>query len=151
MSGRVEVSRSAITTASQEAVFDLLADGSTWPKWSPINSFKLVVESPGGGEGVGAIRQFGTGLTGAQEEIVLLDSPTAFAYKLVKSKVLHVRDYRADVTLAPHAEGTTITWAGSFRPLFPGSGWIWKRVIDGLYRQFAEGLATHSDQLATEP
>ena len=142
----IKVMRSAITTADQAAVFRLLAEGSTWPDWSPISSLEELTHPSGDDhpEGVGSIRVFKSGPFRSHEEVVRVDEPDVFAYRLVKSRVLHVRDYEARVELSPHAEGTTITWTGSFRPLFPGSGWIWKRIIGNLYEQFVEGLASHA-------
>jgi len=146
---RIEVTQSALSTAEQANVFRLLIDGSTWPSWSPISSFRLAAESDDGAEGVGAVRVFKTGLLSSHEETVRIDAPNVFGYKLL-TRALHVRDYRAEVTLTPQSGGTSITWAGSFRPLFPGSGWIWKRIIERLYRQFSEGLAAHADQLGSD-
>lgn len=31
----------ALTPATPEAVYGLLAEGSSWPRWSPIESFEL--------------------------------------------------------------------------------------------------------------
>jgi len=46
------------TTGSPAAVYALLIDGSTWPEWSPIDSFELVSPGAGTPEGVGAVRIF---------------------------------------------------------------------------------------------
>ena len=58
------------TEGPPAAVFALLADGSTWPRWSPIDAFEL--EAPGAGdpEGVGAIRVFTTGRHVSRERVV---------------------------------------------------------------------------------
>jgi hypothetical protein len=42
------------TAASPAAVFRLLADGSTWTTWSPIESFELEQQGDPPPEGVGA-------------------------------------------------------------------------------------------------
>ena len=47
--------------APPATVFALLLDGSTWPSWSPIDSFELVEKGDGDPEGVGAVRIFRTG------------------------------------------------------------------------------------------
>ena len=71
------------------------------------------------------------------------DEPDVFEYRLLKSKVLHVRDYTAKVALTEKDGGTLVTWTGSFRPLFPGSGWLWRRIIGDFYRKALAGLDTY--------
>ena len=138
--GKISVEQSAFSSAAPADVFALLVDGASWPDWAPVKSFELVAESPAGGGGVGAVRAFNSGLARSIEEVTTAHPPEVFGYRLTSSKVLHVRDYEALVRLTPE-EGTLITWSGSFRPLFPLSGWIWKRIISNLYVQFASGLA----------
>ncbi len=146
---RNKVSVTVESTADQDVIFDLLADGSTWPDWSPIGSFRLAAEAPAGGEGVGAVRIFRSGPFTQYEEVVRVDAPNVFGYTLVKSKTLHVREYEVEVSLASEGDGTEITWAGSFVPLFPGTGGLWEGIIEKFYTQFAEGLARHAEQLAS--
>ena len=58
----------ALTSASRDEVFALLADGSTWTTWSPIEEFRI--ERPGDAppEGVGAIREYKSGRTTGRDE-----------------------------------------------------------------------------------
>ena len=52
------------TSAGPEAVYALLADGATWPTWSPLGSFELLEPGDGTPEGVGrcgSSRRAGTG------------------------------------------------------------------------------------------
>jgi hypothetical protein len=134
----------ATTPADPDAVYDLLADGATWPDWSPITSFHLDRPGHDGAEGVGAIRHWKTGRLTTVEEVVAADRPTRFAYTIVRCRSVLVRDYRADVTLEPDGSGTRITWSGTFRPLIPGTGRFWQAALARLYRKFVTGLATHA-------
>ena len=52
------IDRAATTTAAPDVVSTLLADGSTWPEWSPIGSFELL----DAGEGVAGGRRGGPAL-----------------------------------------------------------------------------------------
>src|ERR1700677_4821555 len=99
--------------APPATVFALLADGSTWPTWSPIGSFELVRKGVGepemvGPEGVGAVRLFRTGRVRSRERVVTVTPNETFSYELISG--LAVRDYKAVVWLAPSGEGTTIRW-----------------------------------------
>ncbi|HWE66109.1 MAG TPA: SRPBCC family protein [Acidimicrobiales bacterium] len=127
------------TTAAPATVFALLADGSTWPSWSPIGSFEI--EEPGDGrpEGVGALRRFRTGRHVSRERVVAVEPNETFSYVLVSG--LAIRDYRAVVSLRPHGSGTTISWRSTFRPKVPGNGWIYRRQLDRFIGQTVHGLA----------
>ncbi|MDO8733280.1 MAG: SRPBCC family protein [Actinomycetota bacterium] len=140
----VSVSASSASTASAEQVFALLAAGETWPQWSAIKSFAL--ESPGADspEGVGAIRLWNSGLMAAREQVVELHSPTKFAYTLLSSKLVAVRDYRADVDVTPTDSGCTVVWSAVFRPKLPGTGWFWKLALSKLSASLAKGVAQYA-------
>lgn len=140
MAGNIEAVQSCLISTEPSVIFATLADGATWPSWTPISSFRLDREAPGGGEGVGAVRAFNSGLTGSLEETLRCDEPDVFEYRLLKSKMLHVRDYTSKVSLTEQDGGTLVTWTGSFRPLFPGSGWLWRRIIGGFYQKSLVGL-----------
>src|SRR5579859_5129561 len=109
---RRHVNVTALSPASPAAVYALLADGSTWPSWSPIESFEL--EQPGAPppEGVGAVRRFRLGRTTGHDQILELEPNRAFKYSSRSN--LPVRDYTGEVTIgdAPGG-GTTIHWHSS--------------------------------------
>jgi hypothetical protein len=112
----------ARSAGSPAAVYALLADGSTWPRWSPLGSFELV--SPGNGrpEGLGAIRVFTTGRAVSREEVVELVPGRRLSYAVLGG-TLPIRRYRADIDLEPDGGGTRIRWASSFEPSRAGVGW----------------------------
>ena len=87
---RIDVS--AHSSAAPAAVFALLQDGSTWPEWSPIESFELEREGDPPPEGVGAIRFFRRGRTTGRDEIVELVPDRRLGY--VSLSGLPVRDHR---------------------------------------------------------
>ncbi len=123
-SALISVSATAQSTATAEKVFAALASGATWPQWSAIKKFSL--ESPGAdsAEGVGAIRLWNSGLMATREQVVALQPPSKFAYTLLSSKLVAVKDYRADVEVTPTDTGSTIVWSTVFRPKVPGTGWF---------------------------
>ena len=85
------------TGADPASVYALLADGSTWPEWSPIGSFELIEPGDGTPEGLGAVRLFTTGRHKSRERVVTCQPGKVFAYELEAG--LPLRDYRAVVTL----------------------------------------------------
>jgi len=115
------IDRTATTTTDAAAVYALLADGSTWPEWSPLGSFELVEPEDGTPEGLGAVRLFTTGRMKSRERVVECRPGEVFAYELEAG--LPLRDYRAVVTLTPTEGGTSIRWRSTFRAKVPGTGW----------------------------
>ena len=130
------------STATPEAVFALLADGSTWPRWSPIEAFEL--ERPGDPppEGVGAIRVFRRGRTTGRDQIVELVPGRRLGY--VSLSGLPVRDYRANIDLESDGDGTRIRWQASFAPKVPGTGWLLERSLRRFLCECAAGVAAHA-------
>ena len=134
----------AHSPADAAALYALLADGASWPTWTPIGSFEL--ERPGESEreGVGAIRVFRVGRGASREELVELVPGRRLSYVLLSG--LPLRGYRADVDLTPDGTGTEIRWHSTFRPKVPGTGWLFRVALTRFIRRCANGLAT-----ATQP
>ena len=67
---------------SPASVYALLADGSTWPEWSPIDAFTLLEPGAGTPEGLGAVRLFTTGRHRSRERVVECRPGEVFSYVL---------------------------------------------------------------------
>jgi uncharacterized protein YndB with AHSA1/START domain len=143
--GQKVIEHEVTTSASPEAVFALLADGSTWPDWSPIDSFELVTPGDGTPEGVGAIRVFHTGKIHSRERVVTAKPPQVFSYELISG--LAVRDYKAVVTLLPSdgGSGTRVKWRSTFRAKIPGTGWIYQRQLGLFIGRTVNGLVAYAE------
>lgn len=129
--------------ASPVAVFHLLGDSSTWPAWTPIESFELL--RPGDRDGVGEIRVFGTGRVHVREEIVERIPEQRLSYVLLGG--LAVRDYRAVVDIEPVGDGgTAVRWHTTFAPKVPWTGWLYTRALTKATQQFVDGLATQASK-----
>lgn len=133
------IDETATTTGDPAAVYALLADGATWPQWSPIGSFELLEPGAGTPEGLGAVRLFTTGRHKSRERVVTCEPGRAFAYELEAG--LPLRGYRAVITLQPAGGGTSITWRSTFRAKVPGTGGIYRRELGKFIRQTVDGLA----------
>ncbi len=141
-----EISVRAWTAASPADVYALLRDGSTWPVWSPLDSFELEREGPEGGESLGARRIFRTGRTRSYEEIVELQPGRRFSYALLSG--LPLRGYRADVDLEPRDGGTEIHWHSHFRAKYPGTGRLYRATLGKFIQRCADGLAAYATEAA---
>ena len=131
----------ALSLASAEQVFAVLADVPRWHEWAgpavPASSYaRQGADAPGG---VGAIRKLGLGPLSSREEIVVYEPPGHLAYVLLTGQGWH--HYRADVHLNPlPTGGTRIVWTGCFqaplglrRPLTAA----FRRLVGGFARRLA--------------
>ena len=91
------IDETVMTQADAASVYALLADGSTWPGWSPLGSFELIEPGEGLPEGLGAVRLFTTGRHKSRERVVTCEPGKVFGYELEAG--LPLRDYRAVITL----------------------------------------------------
>jgi len=132
-----EIDVTARSEASPERVWSLLADARTWPRWAPFDD--AMVEE---GEGAGELRRFRTGRRTTRERVTAFDPPYRLQYELVSG--IPIRDYRAEITLTPDGEGTTIRWHSQFRAKIPGTGRLARRQLERFIEETAEGLARES-------
>jgi uncharacterized protein YndB with AHSA1/START domain len=139
----------AHTPVAPEVVFGLLADGASWPRWSPIESFHLERAGDPPPEGPGAIRVFRRGRTTGRDQIVEVVPGRRLGY--VSLSGLPVRDYRATVDLQPTHGGTDIRWRASFLPRIPGTGRLLERGLGRFLEQCARGLAAHAAGSPSSP
>jgi hypothetical protein len=144
---RIDVA--AHSSAPPDTVYALLADGATWPVWSPIGSFALEEPGPTGPESVGAVRLFRTGRTRSRERLVELVPGRRLSYVLLSG--LPLRGYRADVDLEPSGTGTDIHWRSSFRAKVPGTGWLYRVILGRFIQRMADGLAVHAASITARP
>jgi hypothetical protein len=135
----IKVEGIATSRAAPAAVFSLLKNSETWPRWSMFRSAEL--EQPGQDEpyGVGAIRVFSTSVTRAREQVVELIPDRQLSYVLLSG--LPFRNYRADVCLtSPGGEGALINWTASFQCRY-GTGWFWRLFMNRILSNLAKQLA----------
>ena len=138
------IDQTATTGADAASVYALLADGSTWPGWSPIDGFTLLEPGHGTPEGLGAVRLFTTGRHRSRERVVECRPGEVFSYVLESG--LPLRDYTAVITLTPAAGGTAINWHSTFRPRVPGTGWVYRRELGRFIGRTVDGLAAAADR-----
>ncbi|HLT69410.1 MAG TPA: SRPBCC family protein [Acidimicrobiales bacterium] len=144
--GHQHVEATAWSSAPPAAVYQLLVDGASWPTWSGHDKVEIVERGEGDGDGVGAVRVLHRGRVRSRERIVELVPERRLVYELVGG--LPLRDYRATVDLTPERGGTTIRWSSSFRAKMPGTGWLYRAVLDRFIGQAARALADRAAEVA---
>ena len=127
------IDETVTTKADPASVYGLLADGSTWPAWSPIGSFELVEPGEGTPEGLGAVRlspRAGTRAgSGSWRASPGRSSPTN------SRRACPCGTTGRSITLRPCEGGTTINWRSTFRAKVPGTGWLYRRELGKFIRR----------------
>jgi hypothetical protein len=148
MARRIDFKAQATTPADARAVYRLLADGATWPSWTPIGRFELEAEGIDGGESAGAIRVFISGPVRSREQLVELHENEQIRYTVLSGPPM--RDHAARVDLTPTGDGgTRIVWYESFEPTWPGTGPLLRWFLARFVQRCADGLAAAA-QLSTD-
>jgi uncharacterized protein YndB with AHSA1/START domain len=122
------------STASPEAIWEVLSDHEGMSGWTPLRSSVLEKRGDTDPNGVGAVRALRSVNT-IREEIVSFEPPQEMTYRLVSG--LPANDYQATVQLLPEGRGTRIVWGLSFFPRVPGLTLLIERVITDTAKRLA--------------
>jgi uncharacterized protein YndB with AHSA1/START domain len=145
MSDALRVHVAVRSAASPERVWAVLADARRWSEWAPFRTSVLEREGAPDADGVGALRRFGTGPVMSREEVVAFEPPHRLAYELRSG--LPLRDYHAEVTLTPWPEGgTEIAWRSRFTPRIPGTGPLFRGLLQRILTDVATRLARRAER-----
>jgi hypothetical protein len=139
------VGAAARSRATPAAVFSLLKNSDTWPRWSLFNSSE--VEHAGEEErfGVGAIRSFSSHVSKTREQVTELIPDQKLSYVLLSG--LPLRNYQAVVCLSsPEIGVTLVNWTASFQCRY-GTGWFWRIFLNHILSKVAMQLAAAAEKL----
>jgi uncharacterized protein YndB with AHSA1/START domain len=132
-----------------ETVWGILADARNYHSWAAPARTKLDREGSPTPDGVGAIRNFGTGPITSREEVVAFEPPTHLGYILLSG--LPVVGYRADVELRSENGGTAITWRSTYEP---AKAWLtvpMRAFLTVVLKDFVKRLSRASAKAAGVP
>ena len=140
--GRLQVEAEGTTRAAVEAVWALVSDANTYPRWGPWSDGGY--DPPGNGPSrPGSVQWFRFGRrTTSVEKILEVDAPLRIVYTVTRG--IPVKNYRAEVTLAPKATGgTSIRWAATWDKTLMGR--LVHRKLQVVYRQVMVALVAATD------
>jgi uncharacterized protein YndB with AHSA1/START domain len=125
-----------------ETVWSLVSNANTYAKWGPWNDGGYDPPSEGPSQ-PGAVQWFRFGRrTTSVEKILEVDPPSRIVYTVVRG--IPVKNYRAEVTLAPNATGgTSIRWAATWDETLMGR--LVHRKLHAVYRQVMDELVAATD------
>jgi uncharacterized protein YndB with AHSA1/START domain len=149
---QLHVEAEATAKAPPEAVWALVSDATKYPSWGPWSDGHYENTGEESARGVGAVqvlrstqRYLGRHTTSV-EKILVFDEDRHLAYTVIGG--IPVRNYRADVTLTPDADGTRIRWAATWDNTVLGR-MAW-RGLRTFYPEMMAGLVAAAEQDAAQ-
>jgi uncharacterized protein YndB with AHSA1/START domain len=132
---QLQVEAHGDSRATPDAVWALVGNAATYPEWGPWNAAGY--ERPGdeSERGAGAVQRLRSGRTTSVEQILEVEEGRRLRYTVIRG--IPVRDYRAEVTLTPTADGTHITWAATWDRTLMG------RLVHRKLRSFFPDMMVH--------
>ena len=140
--GRLLVEAEGTTRAGVETVWALVSDANTYAKWGPWIDGGYDPSGNGPSQ-PGSIQWFQFGRrTTSVEEILEVDAPSTIVYTVLRG--IPVKNYRAEITLAPNAlGGTSIRWTATWDTTMAGR--LVHRKLQAVYRQVVQALVVAAD------
>jgi uncharacterized protein YndB with AHSA1/START domain len=145
--GQLHVEAEQTARAAPEIVWALVSDATTYPRWGPWSEAGYRHPGDASPHGPGAVywlrssRRYGLYRPVSIEKILDAEEGRRLAYTVMGG--IPVRNYRAEVTLAPAAGGTRIRWAASWDLTLAGR--LVHRSLRRLYPQIVAGLAAAAE------
>ena len=127
--------------ATPEVIWPIIADSVTWPTWAGCDSAAIERPSVIEPNGVGTIRTFTTGPVTVREEITAFEPTQRIAYTMLSG--LPLKDYHAEMLLAPKDGGTELLWWSRFDPKIPGTGLPMKLFMQFILDSWGAALQKH--------
>ncbi len=148
--GKLHVEAEQIAAAAPDDVWALVSDATAYPRWGPWHEAGYRSAGDASPRGPGAVywlrssHRYGLRRPVSVEKILEIEEGRRLAYTVIGG--IPVRNYRAEITLTPTADGTRIRWAAS-----------WDRTVAGrlahhslrlLYPQVVASLAAAAERQA---
>jgi Polyketide cyclase / dehydrase and lipid transport len=130
-----------------DVVWALLEDVAAYPRWGPWDATGYERPGDDAPHGVGAVRWLRLGRTTTVERILAVEPGRWQAYTVVRG--IPVRNYRAEVTLTPTADGTHIRWAATWDATILGR--IVRRKLRQVYPDIVARLIAAAEQPIRTP
>jgi uncharacterized protein YndB with AHSA1/START domain len=134
--------------ATPEAIWALVSDATRYPEWGPWSAAGYQRPGETSARGAGAVQWLRSSRRAylryptSIERILEAEEGCRLTYTVIGG--IPVRNYRAEVTLRPVAEGTRIRWAATWDATMAGR--IVQRGLRKLYPQIVAGLAAAAEK-----
>jgi uncharacterized protein YndB with AHSA1/START domain len=146
--GSLQAGAEQTTRAAPAAVWALVSDATTYPRWGPWREAGYRRPGDASPRGPGAVywlrssRRYGLRYPVTVERILEAEEGRRLVYTVIGG--IPVRNYRGQVILEPADGGTRIRWSGSWDRTILGR--LVYRSLSTLYPQVVAGLARAAEQ-----
>ena len=148
--GTLHVEAEQSAQAAPGIIWALISDVTTYPRWGPWSEARYQRPGDTSPRGPGAVywlrssRRYGLRRPVSVEKILDAEDGRRLVYTVIGG--IPVRNYRAEITLAPDAGGTRIRWAATWDRTLAGR--LVHRSLRGVYPQIVAGLARAAEEQA---
>ena len=145
---QLHVEAEGTAKAPPETVWALVSDPTTYPSWGPWSDGRYDNTGEEVGHGVGAVRVLRSEQrylgrpVRSVEKILVFEEGRHLAYAVIGG--IPVRNYRADVTLTPDADGTRVRWAATWDNTLLGR--MAQRGLRTFYPEMMAGLVAAAER-----
>ena len=146
MTGSASVRVEQASSATPEAVYDVLMDIERWAEWMPHVSAASWEQRGAPDTGLGGIRRVGKGLNVTRDRVVAGTRPTHHAYDASTPRWMLIKDYRGDVSIEENENGSLIIWTVTCTPRIAGLRSVFTSKLESVYARIAAGLAQEAER-----
>lgn len=145
---KLHVEADGTARAEPATVWALISDATRYPEWGPWSAAKYQCPGDASPHGAGAVywlrssRRKYLRYATTVEKILEAEEGRHLAYTVIGG--IPVRNYRADVTLTPVADGTHIRWAATWDDTLAGR--IVHRSLRTFYPQMLAELVAAAEE-----
>lgn len=134
--------------ATPEAIWALVGDVTRYPEWGPWSAAGYQRPGDASPRGPGAVQWLRSSRRAylrrvtSIEKILEVEDRRRLVYTVIGG--IPVRNYRAEVSLTPVADGTRVRWAATWDDTL--SGRIVRRGLRSVYPQIVAGLVAAAER-----
>jgi Polyketide cyclase / dehydrase and lipid transport len=135
-----------VSSAKPAAVYDVLMDADRWPEWMPTVSAASWEKHGAPDTGVGGVRRVRAGFTVSHDRVIAGTRPHHHAYFAALSAFSPLKDYRGDVRIEDHPDGSLIIYTVTCTSRIPGLAKSIHKKLDSVYTRLAAALAQEAER-----
>jgi hypothetical protein len=148
MAGGVSCRVEQSSTAEPAAVYDVLMDIERWSEWMPTVSAASWQRRGEPDTGLGGVRRVRSGITISHDRVVGGAQPHHHAYAASLPWLWPVKDFRGDVRIEEHSEGSLIVWTVTCKSRIRRLEERLQTTVDSTYTRIAAALAEEAERRA---
>jgi len=137
------------SSAKPGAVYDVLLDVDRWAEWMPTVSAASWERRGAPDTGLSGVRRVRAGLAVTRDTVVDGARPHHHAYAASLPGYWPLTDYRGDIRIVDHQNGSHIMWTVTCSTRIPGIQKLVRYQLHAVYRRLAAALAQRAERIGS--